>query len=53
MRQPVVRLEPRPDLAPRNRQLVAEHENLQLLRSVAAADEHDELQQTADDDVEG
>jgi hypothetical protein len=31
---------------------VAEHENLELLGLVAAAEEHDELQQTADDHVQ-
>jgi hypothetical protein len=41
------------DLAAKNRQLVAEYENLELLRLIAAADEHDEFQQTADDDVQG
>jgi len=41
----VVRLEARPpDLAAENRQLVAEHEDLQLLGSIAAAEEHDELE---------
>jgi hypothetical protein len=39
------------DLAAKDRQLTAEYENLELLRLIAAADEHDELQQTADDDV--
>jgi hypothetical protein len=49
-----VGLELRPvDLAAKNRWLVAEHENLQLLGSVAAAAKHDQLQQAADDDVEG
>jgi len=32
---------------------VAEHENLELLRLIAAADQHGELEQTADDDVQG
>jgi hypothetical protein len=32
---------------------VAKHEDLELLGSVAAAEEHDELQQAADDDVQG
>jgi len=41
------------DLAVKNRQLVAEHKNLQLLGSVAAPEEHDQLKQAADDDVEG
>jgi hypothetical protein len=50
----VVRLESRlPSLPAEDRQLVAEHENLQFLRSVAASDEHDQLQQPADDDVQG
>ncbi len=50
----VVRLEPRaPDLTAKNRQLVAEHENLQLLRSIASPDEHNQLQQATDDEVEG
>jgi hypothetical protein len=49
-----VRLESRlPDLAAKNRQLVAEHKNLELLRLVAAPNEHDQLQQAADDDVQG
>jgi len=39
------------DLAAKDRQLVAEHEDLELLRSVAAAEEHDELEQATDDDV--
>jgi hypothetical protein len=30
---------------------VAEHEDLELLGSVAPAGEHDQLQQAADDDV--
>jgi hypothetical protein len=41
------------DLAAKSRHLVAEHENLQLLGSVAAPEEHDQLKQAADDDVEG
>lgn len=50
----VVRPEARPpDLAAENRQFVAKHEDLELLGSIPAAEEHDELQQTADDDVEG
>jgi hypothetical protein len=50
----VVRLESRlPGLPAKDRQLMAEHEDLQLLRSVAASDEHDQLEQAADDDVEG
>ena len=47
----IVRLEPRPvDLAAEDRPLVAEHKNLQLLRSVAAPDENDQLQHAADHD---
>jgi hypothetical protein len=42
-----------PGLPAKDRQLMAEHEDLQLLRSVAASDEHDQLQQAGDDDVEG
>jgi len=40
-------------LPAKDRQLVAEHEDLQLLRSVASSDEHDQLQQATDDDVQG
>jgi hypothetical protein len=48
-----VRLETRAaDLEAKDRQLLPEHENLELPRLIAAADEHDELQQTADDDVQ-
>lgn len=48
----VVHFEPGPpNLAAKDRQLVPEHENLQLLGSVAAPDEHDQLQRAADDDV--
>ena len=50
----VVRLEVRTaDLAAKNRQLVAEYENLEFLRSILAAEQHDQLQQAADDDVQG
>jgi hypothetical protein len=42
-----------PALAAKDRQLVPEHEDLEFLRSVASSDEHDQLQQAADDDVEG
>jgi len=49
-----VGLEPRPaDLAAKDRQLVPEHEDLELLRSVAAAEEHDQLEQAAQGDVNG
>jgi hypothetical protein len=52
--QAVVRPQPRPrDLTAKDRQLMAEHENLELLGSVSAADEHDQLEQPADNDVEG
>src|SRR5436190_15235894 len=51
---PVVCLQARPpDLAAKNRQLVAEHEDLELLGSIATAEEHDELEQATDDDVQG
>jgi hypothetical protein len=40
-------------LATKDRQLVAKHQNLELLGSVAATEEHDELQQAADNDVQG
>lgn len=51
--QPILGLEPRSaDLAAKDRQLVAEHEDLELLRSVTAAEKHDELQQATDDDVQ-
>jgi hypothetical protein len=39
------------NLPAQNRQLVAEHQDLELLPTVAAGDEHDQLQQPADDDV--
>jgi hypothetical protein len=49
-----VRVEARPpDLAAKDRQLVAEHENLQLLRAVAATDQNDQLEQATDNEVEG
>ena len=51
---PVVKLEPRlANLPAKNRQLVPEHENLELLRPLATPEEHHELQQAADDDVQG
>ena len=51
---PVLRFEARPPgLAATNRQLVPEHENLELLGSIATAEEHDELEQATDDDVQG
>jgi hypothetical protein len=46
-------VEPRlADLPAKNRQLVAEHENLQLLRPVTAPDEHHQLQQSAGENVQ-
>jgi hypothetical protein len=49
-----VRLEARPpDLATKDRQLVAKHEDLDLLGAISTADEHDELEQAADHDVQG
>jgi hypothetical protein len=49
-----VRLEPRPaDLPAKNRQLVPQHENLQLLRPLTTPEEHHQLQQAADDEVQG
>lgn len=51
---PVVKLEPRlSDLPPKNRQLVPEYENLQLLRRLTTPEEYHELQQAAHDDVQG
>ena len=51
---PVVKLEPRlSDLPAKNRQLVPEHENLQLSRRLTTPEEHHELLQAADDDVQG
>ena len=42
---PVVRFEARPrDLAAENRQLVAEHEDLEFLGSITAAEKHDQLE---------
>jgi hypothetical protein len=52
--QPVVYLQSRPARLPaKNRQLVSEHEDLQLLRSITAANEHDQLEQPADNEVDG
>lgn len=42
-----------PDPAAKDRQLVAKHENLELLGSIATTEEHDELEQATDDDVQG
>jgi hypothetical protein len=50
----VVHLEARTaDLTAKDRQLVAEYENLEFLRSILAAEQHDQLQQTTDDEVQG
>jgi hypothetical protein len=50
----VRKLEPRPaDLPAKDRQLVPEHEYLQLFRPITASAENDQLQQPADDDVQG
>jgi hypothetical protein len=40
-----------PDLAAKNRQLAAKDEKLQLLRAIPAAEEHEQLEHAADDDV--
>jgi hypothetical protein len=40
------------DLAAKDRQLMAEHENLEIFRSIPATEEHEQLRQTADDDVQ-
>jgi hypothetical protein len=49
----VVRLEARTaDLTAKDRQLVAEYEDLELLRSVSSPEEHDQLEHTADDKVQ-
>jgi hypothetical protein len=46
-------LEPRlADLPAEDRQLVAEHENLEFLRPFLPTEEHDQLQQPAHDDVQ-
>jgi hypothetical protein len=50
----IVHLESRaPALPAKDRELVPEHEDLEFLRSVASSDEHDQLQQAAEDDVHG
>jgi hypothetical protein len=41
------------DLPAKDRQFMAEYEDLQLLRPLTTAEEHDQLQQAAADDVEG
>jgi len=51
--QPVVRLNPRPaNLSAKDRQLVPEHENLQLLRTITSREQHDQLQQLSNDDIQ-
>jgi hypothetical protein len=51
--QPVVRLELRPaDLPAKNRQLMPEHESLELLRSVTPSEEHHQLEQPAGEDIQ-
>jgi hypothetical protein len=39
-------------LTAKNRQLVPEHEDLQLLRAITATEEHDQLEQPAHDEVQ-
>jgi hypothetical protein len=52
--QPVMQLEPRlADLPAQDRQFVPEHENLELLLAITAPEQHDQLQQATDEDVEG
>ena len=52
--QPVTQLEPRlADLAAQNRQLVAEHEDLEFLLTITATEQNDQLQQPTDEEVEG
>jgi hypothetical protein len=51
--QPIVRLETRlTGLPAKNRQLVPKHENLQLLRPITPAEEHNQLQQPGKDEVQ-
>ncbi len=52
--EPIVGFKPRlADLPAKDRQLVAQHENLELLLTIAAGDEHDQLQQAADKNIQG
>jgi hypothetical protein len=52
--QPMMGLDRGPTyLAAKKRQLVAEHEDLELLGSITAAEKNDQLEQAADDDVHG
>ena len=49
-----MQLEPRlADLPAKDRQLVAEHENLKLLRPLTTPNEHDQLKQATEHDVYG
>jgi hypothetical protein len=51
--RPVVRLEARPTgLSAKNRQLVPEYEDLELLLPVTSSEEHDQLEQPSNDDVQ-
>ena len=51
-KKPIMRPEPRlTNLPAKDRQLVTEHENLQLVRALTPAKEHKQLQQAADDQV--
>jgi hypothetical protein len=50
--QPVRRGELGPrDLPAQDRQLVSQHQDLQLLRALTASEQHDQLKQTADHDI--
>jgi hypothetical protein len=40
------------DLTAKDRQLMAQHQNLELLGSILAPEEHEQLEQAADDDVQ-
>lgn len=52
-KDPIVCLEARLlDPAAKNRQLVVQHEDLKLLRSIPTPEEHDELDQAADAEVQ-
>jgi hypothetical protein len=52
--EPIVWLEPRlANLPTEDRQFVAENENLQLLHTLTTAEKHDQLEQPAEDDVDG
>jgi hypothetical protein len=52
--QPVALRVPRlPDLPAKDRKLVPEHENLEILRPITAPKQNHELQQAANDDIQG